>query len=69
MNARSRKMFAAAFALAGAMLFAEPGVRSSQQASAYQWQLFWGSQYDYCEGCCGMGLCCNLSVDCRQRVD
>ena len=65
----ARKMFAAAFALAGALIFAEPGVRTSQQAAADQWQKYWGSQYDYCEGCCGVGFCCTISLDCKQRVD
>lgn len=69
MRTRIRKLVTAAGALAGAMLVLEPGVNATQQLDAAQWQLYWGSEYNYCEGCCGVGFCCNIGRECIIIID
>lgn len=49
-------------------LFAEPALRTGQTANADQWQLYWGNEYDSCEGCCRVGLCCSINTKCSYKI-
>lgn len=69
MMARTRRLAIAAGTLAGAMLVAEPGVRTTRQLNAAQWQLHWGSEFNYCEGCCGAGFCCTVGYPCKIIIE
>ena len=71
MSAWSRKIAAGATAslLAAGVLFAEPLVRSHQSAEAASWQLYHGSQYSFCEGCCNLSFCCKIAHPCMIIID
>jgi hypothetical protein len=61
--------FALALALmVGGALFAEPALRTGQTANAEQWQLYWGNEYDSCEGCCDVGFCCTINAKCSYKI-
>lgn len=62
----ARMLPALALVMGAGLLFAEPGVRGGQTATAAQWQLYWGNEYDSCEGCCGVGFCCNINSACKH---
>ncbi|HEX5869348.1 MAG TPA: hypothetical protein VFY65_02970 [Longimicrobium sp.] len=68
MMARFCRLIAASCVLAASMLVFEPGLRPGQRLDAASWQLYWGSEYNYCEGCCGSGFCCNISHECMVIV-
>jgi hypothetical protein len=71
MNSWSRRIAACATAglLGTGVLFAEPLVRSHQSAEAASWQLYIGSEYNSCEGCCYLSYCCKVGLPCAIIID
>lgn len=65
----ARMFFASVVFMGGGLLFAEPGIRGAQSANAAQWQLYWGNEYDSCEGCCGVGFCCTINSPCAYVIE
>lgn len=59
---------AGAGVLAAGLLLLEPAARAGQSAAADNWQLYLGSEYHYCEGCC-WGLCCPSKDPCRYPIE
>lgn len=60
--------FVLAAAGAGALLLAD-AARPTQTVDAASWQEVWSNIGVYCEGCCTLSFCCNISSPCRVWQD
>lgn len=71
MHSWTRKVAAGAAAslLAAGGLLAEPLVRSRQSADAASWQLYFGSEYNSCQGCCRLSFCCSVGLPCEVVIE
>lgn len=71
MHSLTRKLAsgAAAGLLAAGGLLAEPLVRPRQSADAAAWQLYFGSEYNTCQGCCRLSFCCGVNFPCEVVIE
>ncbi|MCA1791505.1 MAG: hypothetical protein LC667_17150 [Thioalkalivibrio sp.] len=71
MSSWIRKIAAGATAglLATGVLLAEPVIRANQTVDAASWQLHFGNEFNYCEGCCNLSFCCGIGFPCIIIID
>jgi hypothetical protein len=55
--------------LATGVLLAEPLVRPHQRVEAAAWQLYFGSEYNTCQGCCRLSFCCAVNFPCEVVIE